>query len=468
MVDLSRKAAARTPRIVEMQVIPVAGRDCMLLNLAGAHGPFFTRTVVLLKDSAGHLGLGEVPGSESIRQALENARALVLERAIGEYQAILNAIRASLMEGTERPRIVHRAHSDAEAAVLRQPHEINLRIDNVITGIEAALLDLLGKHLGVPVCGLIGRGKQRDAVPVLAYLFYVGDRRRTDLAYPEPTGPAGGWARVRTEPMLDADSIVRQAEAATERYGFRDYKLKGGVMHGVEEMQAVEALKRRFPESRVTLDPNGAWSLAEAIALGRAHGRALAYAEDPCGAEDGYSGREVMAEFRRATGVPTATNMVATDWRQLSHSLVLNAVDIPLADPHYWTLQGAVRVAELCEAFGLTWGSHSNNHFDISLAMFVHAAAAAPGRITAIDTHWIWQEGTERLTRAPFEIAGGAVRLPDRPGLGIEIDPAQLEKAHELYQRVGSGARDDAAAMQYLVPGWTFDPKRPSLARGTP
>ncbi|MGH7080469.1 MAG: enolase C-terminal domain-like protein, partial [Acetobacteraceae bacterium] len=361
--------------------------------------------------------------------------------------------------------IVHRAGAADEQAVLRQPHEINLRIDNVITAVESALLDLVGKHLGVPVCALLGRGRQRDAVPVLAYLFYIGDRGRTDLPYPEPKGPADGWYSVRAAPALDAAAIVREAEAATERYGFHDFKLKGGVMQGADEMRVVEALKRRFPESRVTLDPNGSWALAQAIALGRAHGHALAYAEDPCGAEDGYSGREIMAEFRRATGIPTATNMVATDWRQLGHSLALDAVDIPLADPHFWTLQGSVRVAELCDAFGLTWGSHSNNHFDISLAMFTHVAAAAPGRITAIDTHWIWQEGTERLTKEPLEISAGEIRVPDRPGLGIEIDMAALERANALFRQVGGGARDDALAMQYLRPGWRFDAKRPSLAR---
>ncbi|MGH7069288.1 MAG: enolase C-terminal domain-like protein [Acetobacteraceae bacterium] len=462
---LSDHDAARTPRIVEMRVVPVAGRDSMLLNLAGAHGPFFTRTVVLIADSAGNTGLGEVPGSESIRRKLENVRPLVLDRAIGEYLAMLNAIRASLGGGGDGRQILHRAGSADETAVLSQPHEVNLRVENVVTAVEAALLDLLGKHLGVPVCALLGRGRQRDAVPVLAYLFYIGDRQRTDLPYPEPTGPTDGWRAVRCAPALDAEAIVRQAEAATARYGFHDYKLKGGVMQGADEMRAADALKRRFPESRVTLDPNGAWPLAEAVALGRAHAHTLAYAEDPCGAEDGYSGREVMAEFRRATGIPTATNMVATDWRQLGHALALNAIDIPLADPHFWTLQGSVRVAELTDAFGLTWGSHSNNHFDISLAMFTHAAAAAPGRITAIDTHWIWQQGTERLTKEPLEISAGAISVPDRPGLGIEIDIAALEKANALFRQVGGRARDDARAMQYLVPGWTFDPKRPSLAR---
>lgn len=157
--------------------------------------------------------------------------------------------------------------------------------------------------------------------------------------------------------------------------------------------------------------------------------------------------------------------MVATDWRQMGHTLLLNAVDIPLADPHYWTMQGAVRVAQLCDAMGLTWGSHSNNHFDISLAMFTQCAAAAPGDITAIDTHWIWQEGTERLTKDPLQIVDGCVAVPDRPGLGIEVDMDQLMRANELYKKIGTGARDDAMAMQYLIPGWTYDPKQPSIGR---
>jgi glucarate dehydratase len=139
-------------------------------------------------------------------------------------------------------------------------------------------------------------------------------------------------------------------------------------------------------------------------------------------------------------------------------------VDIPLADPHFWTLQGSVRVAQLCELFGLTWGSHSNNHFDISLAMFTHVAAAAPGSVTAIDTHWIWQDG-QRLTHEPYVIQEGQLRVPDRPGLGLDIDLVRIEEAHRRYVSLGLGGRDDSAAMQFLVPGWQFDPKRPCLVR---
>jgi len=179
---------------------------------------------------------------------------------------------------------------------------------------------------------------------------------------------------------------------------------------------------------------------------------------------DGADGREVLAQFRRATGVPTATNMVATDWRQLAHALQLQAVDIPLADPHFWTLQGAVRVSRVCKDWGLTWGSHSNNHFDVSLAMFTHVAAAAEGNVTAIDTHWIWQEG-EHLTKEPLVIADGRIDVPRSPGLGIELDWERVRAARELYETLPTGSRDDSVAMQHLVPGWAFDPKRPCMVR---
>ena len=433
--------------------MPVAGRDGMLLNLSGAHAPFFTRNLVIARDSAGHTGLGEVPGGEAIRQTLEDARPLVEGRGIGELQAILADIRTRF------------ADRDAGG---RGQQTFDLRTTiHALAAVESALLDLQGQHLGVPVAALLGEGQQRDRVRMLGYLFFVGDRRKTPLPYVDPAiepDSDDGWLRLRHHEALTPEAIVRQAEAAQARYGFEDFKLKGGVLRGEEEVEAVRALHARFPQARITLDPNGGWRLRDAVRLLRDLHGVLAYAEDPCGAEEGYSGREVMAEFRRATGLPTATNMVATDWRQLVHALALQAVDIPLADPHFWTLSGAVRVAQTCRDWSLTWGSHSNNHFDVSLAMFTHVAAAAPGRVTAIDTHWIWQDG-QRLTREPLKIVDGCVQVPQAPGLGIELDMAEVEKAHALYQQHGLGARDDALAMQHLTPGWRFDPKRPCLVR---
>ena len=185
-----------SPVVTEMRVIPVAGRDSMLLNLAGAHGPFFIRNVVLLKDNAGRTGVGEVPGGAGILRALENSVMRVVGSEIGSYNRTLNAVRESI--GGKRAGHQHQVTSEAEAAVLRQPHEINLRLDNVITAIETALLDLLGQYLGVPLCELLGNGRQRDSVRMLAYLFYIGERTRTDLAYPfDPDGQ--GWYRHRED-----------------------------------------------------------------------------------------------------------------------------------------------------------------------------------------------------------------------------------------------------------------------------
>jgi glucarate dehydratase len=443
-------APVDTPTIAAMRVVPVAGRDSMLLNLSGAHGPFFTRNLLILTDTAGRTGIGEVPGGEKIRLTLEDARELVVGQPLGAHQRVLQRMQ--------------RQFADRDAGG-RGPQTFDLRTTiHAVTAVESALLDLLGQHLGVPVAALLGEGQQRDAVEMLGYLFYVGDRRRTRLPYDSGHDAADDWCRLRHEAALTPEAVVRLAEAAQTRYGFNDFKLKGGVFSGAAEIDAVTALAERFPAARVTLDPNGAWSLDEAIGLCRDLHGVLAYAEDPCGAENGYSGREVMAEFRRATGLPTATNMIATDWRQLSHALALHSVDIPLADPHFWTMAGSVRVAQTCRDWGLTWGSHSNNHFDVSLAMFTQVGAAAPGRVTAIDTHWIWQDG-QRLTREPLEIKGGRVQVPAKPGLGVELDLAEVDKAHRLYLDHGLGARDDAVAMQSLIPGWTFDPKRPCLMR---
>ena len=438
------------PKITEMQVIPVAGRDHMLLNLSGAHGPFFTRNVVVLTDSAGNQGVGEVPGGEAIRNTLEDARTLVVGETLGQYNAVLNAMRTQFADRDRGGRGL-------------QTFDLRTTI-HALTAVESAMLDLLGQHLNVPVAALLGEGQQRARVQVLGYLFYVGDRHKTDLPYAADNAPVDDWTQLRSEEALTPEAIVRLAEAAHARYGFQDFKLKGGVLRGEEEVEAVTALHARFPEARITLDPNGGWSLKDAIRLLRDQGKVMAYAEDPCGAEGGFSGREVMAEFRRATGLPTATNMVATDWREMAHSIQLQAVDIPLADPHFWTLQGSVRVAQLCQMYDLTWGSHSNNHFDISLAMFTHCAAAAPGKVTAIDTHWIWQDG-QQLTKAPLQISDGYIDVSTRAGLGVDLDWDALQAANALYQQHGLGARNDAMAMQYLMPGWTYNNKSPAMVR---
>ncbi len=438
------------PTIVSVEVIPVAGHDSMLLNLSGAHGPFFTRNIVIITDSEGRTGLGEVPGGEAIRSTIEEAGTLINGAPVAKYRSLLRQISSRFADRDKGGRGA-------------QTFDLRTTV-HAVTAVESALLDLHGQHLGVPVAELLGDGQQRDAVPMLGYLFYVGNPDATDLPYlREPQG-ADDWEKIRREEAMTPEAVVRLAEAAQKRYGFKDFKLKGGVQQGDAEVDAVIALKERFPDARITLDPNGGWLLEDAIRLGKRMRGVVAYAEDPCGPEGRFSGREVMSEFRRATGLQTATNMIATDWREMSHAVRTNAVDIPLADPHFWTMSGSVRVAQLCNEFGLTWGSHSNNHFDISLAMFTQVGAAAPGEITALDTHWIWQDG-QGLTEEPLQIRDGQIEVPQRPGLGVELNRERVNEAYELYLEHGLGSRDDAVSMQYLIPGWTFDSKSPALVR---
>jgi len=438
------------PTIASVEVIPVAGHDSMLLNLSGAHGPFFTRNIVIVTDSEGRTGLGEVPGGEAIRSTIEEAGTLINGAPVAKYRSLLRQISSRFADRDKGGRGT-------------QTFDLRTTV-HAVTAVESALLDLHGQHLGVPVAELLGDGQQRDAVPMLGYLFYVGNPDATDLPYlREPQG-ADDWEKIRREEAMTPEAVVRLAEAAQKRYGFKDFKLKGGVQQGDAEVDAVIALKERFPDARITLDPNGGWLLEDAIRLGKRMRGVVAYAEDPCGPEGRFSGREVMSEFRRATGLQTATNMIATDWREMSHAVRTNAVDIPLADPHFWTMSGSVRVAQLCNEFGLTWGSHSNNHFDISLAMFTQVGAAAPGEITALDTHWIWQDG-QGLTEEPLQIRDGQIEVPQRPGLGVELNRERVNEAHELYLEHGLGSRDDAISMQYLIPGWSFDSKSPALVR---
>ncbi len=445
-----------TPVVTEMQVIPVAGYDSMLMTLSGAHAPWFTRNLVILKDSAGNTGVGEIHGGDYTCYALKSCIPLVVGQPIGKYRAILDRIH----KGSRRA-----AEDDGEGIQTLDISKLKFVV-KAEWAIECALLDLLGQYLDLPMCELLGDGKQRDQVETLGYLFYVSDKEKAKPALPyidesESTDP---WFRLRRQEMLTPARIVEQAQVLHEKYGFKNFKLKGGVLKGSEEMEAVRALKKAFPNGRINIDPNGAWSLQEAVEICKPMEGILTYIEDPCGPEAGYSSREVMAEFKNAVKLPVATNMIATDWRQFYHAAALKSVDIVLADPHFWGFGGSVRMAQILNDWGLTWGSHSNNHFDITLTAFAHVAAAAPGNPTALDTHWIWQDGQNLLKDTP-QIADGYLQVPDRPGMGVTLDMEKVMEANKLYNRLADHDRDDAKAMQYLIPDWKYDCKKPALIR---
>lgn len=444
------------PIITKMQVIPVAGYDSMLMTLSGAHAPCFTRNLVLLTDSAGHTGVGEIHGGDYTCGCLNAVRPLVEGRPVSEYRQVLQTIHRLSKSGPGEGGDIQTLDISKLKFVVKSEWAI-----------ECAMLDLLGQHLGVPMCQLLGEGRQREEVEVLGYLFYVSDKDKVpagEMQYLDESGSSDPWFRLRREEILTPERVVEEAEALHEKYGFRNFKLKGGVLAGSEEMEAVRALKKRFPAARVNIDPNGAWSLNEAVELCKDMHGIITYVEDPCGPEGGYSGREIMREFKNATQFQVATNMIATDWRQFYHTVSLNACDIILADPHFWGFDGAVRMSQLLDSWGLTWGIHSNNHFDITLAAFAQVGAAAVGEPAPLDTHWIWQDGQDLLEDAP-KIVDGKLQVPQGPGLGVRLNMERVMEANALYDKLPSHDRDDAAAMQYLIPNWKYDHKRACLVR---
>ncbi len=282
----------------------------MLMTLSGAHAPFFTRNLVIIRDSAGHTGLGEIHGGDYTCQALKSCIPLVVGKPVGMYRSILDDIHKASARAPE---------DDGEGIQSLDISKLKFVV-KAEWAIECALLDLLGQYLDLPVCQLLGQGKQRSRVETLGYLFYVSDKVKTDLPYLDESGSPDPWYRLRREEMLTPERIVEQACVLREKYGFRNFKLKGGVLDGAEEMEAVRALKKHFPQGRINIDPNGAWGLEEAVRLCQPMEGVLTYIEDPCGPESGYSSREIMAEFKNAVNLPVATNMIATDWRQFYHA----------------------------------------------------------------------------------------------------------------------------------------------------
>ena len=446
----------KTPIITKMQVIPVAGYDSMLMTLSGAHAPFFTRNLVILEDSLGNTGIGEIHGGDYTCESLRSVIPLVEGKEIGRYKGILDSIHKCATRASE---------DDGEGIQTLDISKLKFVV-KAEWAIECALLDLLGQYMDLPMCELLGNGKQRDKVETLGYLFYVSNKEKAKeyLEYLNESDSTDPWFKYRRNEILTHDEIVTEAEILHEKYGFNNFKLKGGVFEGQYEMDTIRALKRCFPDGRINIDPNGAWSLEEAVRISKPMEGILTYIEDPCGPESGYSSREIMAEFKNAVNLPVATNMIATDWRQFYHSAALKSVDIVLADPHFWGFEGSVRMAMLLNDWGLTWGSHSNNHFDITLTAFAHVAAAAPGNPTALDTHWIWQDGQNLLKDTP-QIKDGYLEVPNKAGLGVTIDMDRVMEANKLYEKLPSHDRDDAIAMQYLIPNWKYNSKKPALVR---
>jgi glucarate dehydratase len=412
-------------KIVEVVLTPVAFADPPLLNAMGVHEPYALRTVLQLRCEDGVVGLGESYGDAAFA---DKARTVAAE---------LSGLDVFDLPGLRR--VVHRVLGDtvvADRHGLIGGASIGKTLASVYSLFEVAALDAQGHYLGRPVADLLG-GRARDEVEFSAYLFYKY------AGHPDAEPDEWGEA-------LTPDALVRQARRMIDRYGFGSIKLKGGVLAPDQEIEGIRALADAFPGHPLRLDPNAAWRPDTAIEVARRLDGVLEYLEDPT------PGIEGMARVAEHAGMPLATNMCVVSFDDLDPGFRARAVGVVLSDHHFWGgLRDTQALSVACRAFGVGLSMHSNSHLGISLAAMVQVAAATPHLTYACDTHWPWKT-SDVIVPGALEFVGGAVRVPERPGLGVELDPDALARAHEDYLRCGLTRRDDVTYMRRFVPD--FEP----------
>lgn len=427
-------------RIKEMKLHPIAIADPPLRSSYGRHAPFALRTIVELASTDGLTGISETYGGDGPLAGLEAARSHI----VGSDPFQLTRLFQNITAGASK-------NSGDRTQTYLVPGENPLdQTSRTFAALEIASLDLIGKAVGKPVCDVIG-GRARDEVAFSAYLFYkhgggggVGDDVRED-EYGE---------------VLSPESTVRETKQMIAKYGFREIKLKGGVMDPETEVATIRALRQQFGTAYpLRIDPNCAWSVDKSVHVGRALKEELSaggYLEDPCASLEG------MGEVRRrllAEGIdtPLASNVAVTCFADVPVAQKLDAVQIVLSDPHYWGgLRQVQSLSQLCDVLGMGLSMHSNSHLGVSLMAMTHVAAASPHLTYACDTHYPWQTAQDEVAaggRIPF--TNGAVRIPDKPGLGVDLDYDQLARGRERYQKIPYRKRDDEAEMrQHVDPNW--------------
>lgn len=438
-------------RITELVLHPIAIADPPLRSSYGLHAPFALRTIVELKTDSGLTGFSETYGGEGPLTGLETVRHRVTGMDPFQLAGLSRDLTAEAGQEIEGGHAMQNAAGGRSQTYLVPGENPLDRHARSFAAIEIACLDLIGKAVGKPACDVIG-GRVRDEVSFSAYLFYkhsggggVGDDARED-EYGE---------------VLSAAACVRECKQMIAQYGFREIKLKGGVLDPDIEIESIRALRREFgPKYPLRIDPNCAWSVETSLRVGRELQAELGgggYLEDPCATLEG------MGEVRRrllAEGNPTvqASNVAVTCFADVPRAKSLDAVQIVLSDPHYWGgMRNVQQLSHLTSVLGMGLSMHSNSHLGVSMMAMTHAAAACPNLTYACDTHYPWQTAKDEVVaggRIPF--VNGCVRIPDRPGLGVDLDYDQLARGRERYAKIPFRKRDDEAEMrQHVDPAWT-------------
>lgn len=425
-------------RIKDLRVHSIAIADPPLRSSYGLHAPYALRNIVELESEDGIVGIAETYGGEGPADALRKIAPDVVGK--DAYRLTGDLLDAAEGEGAGSER----------SHVMSTPGENPLDAGpRTYSAIETASLDLIGRSVGMPVCDLLG-GRVRDEVPFSAYAFY------------KHGGGGGEGSDAREDKYgecLTPASIVQQVRSMVDEYGFRDVKLKGGVLDPEQEIETVRQLRQQFgPAVPQRIDPNSAWTVETSVRVGQAVREELTgggYLEDPTAGIDG------MAQVRAALlgkgiDTPLASNVAVTSFAHLPETIRRDAVQVVLCDHHFWGgMRQVQHLGKLCQTFGLALSMHSNSHLGISLMAMTHVAAATKNLTYACDTHYPWQTSDEVIAGGRLKFVGGSLPVPERGGLGVDIDRDQLARLKERYDKIPYRRRDDAAEMRrHVDPGW--------------
>ncbi len=425
-------------KITDIHYTQIAVGDPPLLNAAGLHARYALRIIVEVVTDSGITGLSEIPGSEKIFKALENLKPYLIGQDVFERHVL--------------KRMIHEKFKNSEDPRGVAPWDQRLVV-HLFSAVEVACLDSIGKKLERPLVDLLG-GRSRDRVPFSAYLFYKYEGAGGKLGF-DIDNQASGWLKARQAEALSPEQIVFQAKAMCDEYGFQSIKLKGGAQPPEVECDSMLALRKAFgPNVPLRLDPNAIWSLETAVKYGKKLEGVLEYYEDP------VRGQENMALLSQKVNIPLATNMCTTSFDDIPSSLRLGSEHIILSDHHFWGgLQASMELNRICQTFGRGFSMHSNSHLGISMAAMVHLGAAVPHLDYALDTHYPWQVD-EVIKGGKIIIEDGSAKVPDGPGLGVELDREQLQKLHNQFLDCGLKERNDEIEMKKVHPDWQFELQR--------
>ena len=383
--------------------------EAPLRHAAGAHWGRFVRTIVEVETDEGITGLGEMGGGgESAEGAFRAMKAYL----IGHDPANLEEMRFKIANPT--------------ASLYNNRTQI-------LAALEFACLDILGKKWNVPVYDILG-GKLQSEVPFASYLFF------------RYANPKTGEGEVRT-----VDQLVEHAKDLKQKHGFTSHKLKGGVFHPVYELECYRAVADALGTDTMSgdsfrFDPNASWSTEQAIWFGQQiEDIRNDYFEDP------VYGLQGMRRTREKVRMPLATNTVVVNFEQLAANVLDTAVDVILLDTTFWGgIRQCVKAAGVCETFQLGVAVHSSGELGIQLATMLHLGAVIPNLSFAADAHYHHLED-DIIVGGRMKYIDGKIKVPDGPGLGVELDRDKLAEYAELYKRLGGYPYDKDP----LRPDWS-------------